>query len=254
MSNKAIVYASSADQAKMLLSLTSGRENEIILIAPENLPDADKLGADMVYLYPADNSVASLPGAIKELAEKEQPDLVLCEGGADGILVAGFAAVALGTSPLCDVNSLTLSPDGVEASRIVYGGSAAAVVSSPFPAVAVVSAGACEAEIPSRSAKLYQLSPVDGALIPCAVESASPAKAVNLGAAKVVVGVGRGISSADNLPLAEIPALLETLIQNDTEAEKCIDSDVKATDKKLEVIAGLLTKAKTDSLRRELRR
>lgn len=159
--------------------------------------------ADEVFAYPEEVSLVSVLCAVSELIVSQKPQLLLCESGSDGRLLAGYTAAKLGVSPLCDVMSLSCTADAVETTRLVYGGSAVKTEQCAFPAVAIVCAGTFEASDAAAEPQVTQISCSGSCSVELAGTSAVEASTVNLAAAKRVVGVGRGLASADNIPAAE---------------------------------------------------
>ena len=159
--------------------------------------------ADEVFAYPEEVSLVSVLSAVSELIVSQKPQLLLCESGSDGRLLAGYTAAKLGVSPLCDVMSLSCTADAVETTRLVYGGSAVKTEQCAFPAVAIVCAGTFEASDAAAEPPVTQLNCSGSCSVELAGTSAVEASTVNLAAAKRVVGVGRGLASADNIPAAE---------------------------------------------------
>lgn len=159
--------------------------------------------ADEVFAYPEEVSLVSVLSAVSELIVSQKPQLLLCESGSDGRLLAGYTAAKLGVSPLCDVMSLICTADAVETTRLVYGGSAVKTEQCAFPAVAIVCAGTFEASDAAAEPQVTQINCSGSCSVELAGTSAVEASTVNLAAAKRVVGVGRGLASADNIPAAE---------------------------------------------------
>lgn len=159
--------------------------------------------ADEVFAYPEEVSLVSVLSAVSELIVSQKPQLLLCESGSDGRLLAGYTAAKLGVSPLCDVMSLSCTADAVETTRLVYGGSAVKTEQCAFPAVAIVCAGTFEASDAAAETQVTQINCSGSCSVELAGTSAVEASTVNLAAAKRVVGVGRGLASADNIPAAE---------------------------------------------------
>lgn len=159
--------------------------------------------ADEVFVYPEEVSLVSVLSAVSELIVSQKPQLLLCESGSDGRLLAGYTAAKLGVSPLCDVMSLSCTADAVETTRLVYGGSAVKTEQCAFPAVAIVCAGTFEASDAAAEPQVTQINCSGSCSVELAGTSAVEASTVNLAAAKRVVGVGRGLASADNIPAAE---------------------------------------------------
>lgn len=159
-------------------------------------------GADTIYSFESTGSLALCLPALAELVKKEQPELILSESTKDGRLAAGYLAAALGTAPLPEATSLTVTETGVETTRLVYGGGAVKTEHSAFPAIAVLGAGLFEDHPVTRSNQVVAMAgQIEGLELTETKENA--AQSVNLASAKRVIGVGRGLSSADNLPLVD---------------------------------------------------
>ena len=182
-------------------------ENTVLVTAAGALT-----GADTVYTYPAEQSVAQQLKAIADLALQLQPELVLCEATASGRLVAGYLAAVLKTNSLPDVQSLEIGETGLESTRMVYGGTFVKTESMPYPAVALVGGGVLVGDENLKAGEVKELS---GAMegIELVSVSESGVSMGNLAGAKRVVCVGRGLGSADNLPLVdELAGLLDAEI------------------------------------------
>jgi electron transfer flavoprotein alpha subunit len=129
----------------------------------------------------------------------ERPELVLVEDTADGRLAAGAIAAACQTSPLAGVSEITVKDGKVVAERLVYGGAAVQTVAASGVVVATVSAGLYEAQGGGACGEVRDLvlEPAVGIkFVGRAVKSAS---GEDLSGEKVVVGVGRGVGSADGV-------------------------------------------------------
>jgi len=178
-------------------------ENTVLVTAAGGLT-----GADTVYTYPAEQSVAQQLKAIADLAAELQPELVLCEATSSGRLVAGYLAAVLKTNSLPDVQTLEITDAGLESTRMVYGGSFVKTESVPYPAVAIVGSGVLAGEETLKASDVKELSgsAVEGIELVDVSVAAGGSK--NLAGAKKVVCVGRGVGSADNLPIVEEVASL----------------------------------------------
>lgn len=195
---KIFVFANDPACAAELTAGASGFGGSVTLITSGR----EYGSAHTVYSYPPELSAVSLLPAIGALVTGEGAELLLCESGRDGRLVAGYCAAKLGTSPLCDAMSLEYSGDKLRAARLVYGGSAVKTESCPLPAVAVLGAGLYEAgAAKSPELRALEISGWEG--LELVGISAVESSAVNLAAAKKVVAAGRGLSSADNIPALE---------------------------------------------------
>ncbi len=191
-----------ANEAGSIAELTSGAKASGASVAL--VTSGKTYGcADEVFAYPEEVSLVSVLSAVSELIVSQKPQLLLCESGSDGRLLAGYTAAKLGVSPLCDVMSLSCTADAVETTRLVYGGSAVKTEQCAFPAVAIVCAGTFEASDAAAEPQVTQINCSGSCSVELAGTSAVEASTVNLAAAKRVVGVGRGLASADNIPAAE---------------------------------------------------
>ena len=139
--------------------------------------------ADEVFAYPEEVSLVSVLCAVSELIVSQKPQLLLCESGSDGRLLAGDTAAKLGVSPLCDVMSLSCTADAVETTRLVYGGSAVKTEQCAFPAVAIVCAGTFEASDAAAEPQVTQINCSGSCSVELAGTSAVEASTVNLAAA-----------------------------------------------------------------------
>ena len=139
--------------------------------------------ADEVFAYPEEVSLVSVLCAVSELIVSQKPQLLLCESGSDGRLLAGYTAAKLGVSPLCDVMSLSCTADAVETTRLVYGGSAVKTEQCAFPAVAIVCAGTFEASDAAAEPQVTQINCSGSCSVELAGTSAVEASTVNLAAA-----------------------------------------------------------------------
>ncbi|MGI6463683.1 MAG: electron transfer flavoprotein subunit alpha/FixB family protein [Candidatus Scatomorpha sp.] len=160
--------------------------------------------ADAVYKYSAEASVAALLNDIA--AAVAGADLLLCETSRDGRLVGGYVAAKMGTSPLCDASSLEIADGVAEITRLVYGGAAIKIEKAPLPAVVTAGAGLFEPGEVNDAVEVFELAVSACEGIELMGTSELEAPTLNLAAAKRVVGVGRGLCSADNIPVLEAVA------------------------------------------------
>lgn len=160
--------------------------------------------ASIVYTYPAELSAVSILPAAAALVAASGAELLICENSSDGASSSAVTAPrSLGASPLCDSQGLDFDGEGLISTRLVYGGSAIKTEKSPLPAVAIMNAGVFDASASSGVPEILELegSAQDG--LELVGTSALETSTVNLAAAKRVVGAGRGLVSADNIPALE---------------------------------------------------
>lgn len=201
-----VIAQNEATGAELLAAADSYGKHTVLISSNTALK-----GADEILLF--EGALADILEALQEKLSEEQPDLVLCEASADGRLAAGFAAVALKTSPLVEPSELALTDEGVTASRMVFGGLAMQNEQSPYPAVVVAGQGVFEAHEATRGNAVVSFTAAAPAGLKLVDRQAREASSVSLPAAKRVVGVGRGLGTANNLPyIDELAQLLEAEI------------------------------------------
>ena len=115
-------------------------------------------------------------------------------------MLAAHCAAALRTSALTDADELTPEPGAIAARRLVYGGGAYKSVRAAYPAV--ICAGPSLAGAAAEAAPCAVLEEIRASL-PEGMELTGRAEKsvvkVGLGAAKIVLGLGRGVKDAANV-------------------------------------------------------
>ena len=146
--------------------------------------------------------VNSIPSIVKLVKEKE-PELVLTEATKNGRLVAAAIAAAMGTSVLTDTSELKVENSAVVSKRMVSGGAAFKTEKvSEGTAVVCVGAAVFLAIVPQAGEARTERAETGACGITFVEKRAKQVQTVNLAAAKVVVGVGRGLEREENLSLA----------------------------------------------------
>ena len=159
-------------------------------------------GVDKVYcLADPAGSVVLYAKAIAALVKEQAPQLVLVEQSRNGRLLAGVVAAALGTSAQTDIAELK-TDDGFVTKRAGYGGLAEKVEKAAATAVLCVSAGMFEAAAEAPCTDPVAIA-ADDAGIAFVEKKEKVQQRTNLGSARRVVCVGRGIANEENLAMAE---------------------------------------------------
>ena len=184
----------------------------VALVAGSEPSGAEVLGAADVVLevthpalspYVPEAHQAVLAAAIAERA----PDLVLVENTTHGYDVAAAAAAAAGLPFIGYCVDVSLAGGEVEAVSGVYGGQLHATSRTQLPAVLAVNSTALHEEpSPTGAGERVQLAPPPelDSLRTRYVEAVEPPdEGVDLSTADMIVCVGRGIGSAENVELAE---------------------------------------------------
>lgn len=140
-------------------------------------------------------------------------------GDADAVFVAdapaareaaGRVAAARGSSCASMCDAVTRGPDGLVATRSIYGGVADGTISLPVaPAVCLFAAGKYEGEASGATPAVERRQATAPAYEVACVAEEPVLKTVDLAAAPVVVAVGRGFAKAEDLDL--VKPLLERL-------------------------------------------
>ena len=191
------VLVFSQSNAELVSKANAIAENTVLITAAGSLS-----GADTVYTYDPNDSVAMKLKAIADIALELQPELILCEPRPSGRLVAGYLAAVLKTCVLPELQTLEITESGLESTRMVHGGSFIKTESMSYPAVAVVGHGVLTGEEILRESKVIALEGnVEG--LELVDVHISHAAHKDLAVADTVVCIGRGLGSAEHLPMVE---------------------------------------------------
>ena len=191
------VLVFSQSNAELVSKANAIAENTVLITAAGSLS-----GADTVYTYDPNDSVAMKLKAIADIAMELQPELILCEPRPSGRLVAGYLAAVLKTCVLPELQTLEITETGLESTRMVHGGSFIKTESMSYPAVAVVGHGVLTGEEILRESKVIALEGnVEG--LELVDVHISHAAHKDLAVADTVVCIGRGLGSAEHLPMVE---------------------------------------------------
>ena len=188
-----------AEGPEAIASLVTGAksfgENVTLIYAGT---ESDAVGADKAY-YLGDlkeDSFLNYVPVIVERCEEISPELVLTSTDKNGRLIAGILAGRFNAGITTD-GSVSVENGVVTGVRMVYGGAAHKTESISGMAIACVSAGAFEAVELEPCTDVTALVPQ--AKVKFVEKRQAVVSKVNLGAAKKVIGVGRGIGSQDAL-------------------------------------------------------
>ena len=208
--NKVVVISDNDSQIQELVSAAVAVGEEVVLVYG-GAKDA-AVGANKAYWlgeFQGSSFINAVP-AVVELVAKEQPQLVLVGNSSNGRLVAGYVAVANDVAVLSDAASLEVVEGGVVATRMVYGGAAIKTDKSTSAVnVVVLASGAFPVVELAQTAAIEEVA-VAGAAVTFVEKQVKTGKTINLGLAKRVVAVGRGVPSEDLMqPINEIAEILE---------------------------------------------
>ena len=185
------------------LTALAGRLAGRVFVAAIDAPEA-AVNAEKAWLISTGGAgAAAAVGAVTRLLEELAPELVITGAGRDGRMLAAHCAAALRTSALTDADELTPEPGAIAARRLVYGGGAYKSVRAAYPAV--ICAGPSLAGAAAEAAPCAVLEEIRASL-PEGMELTGRAEKsvvkVGLGAAKIVLGLGRGVKDAANVERA----------------------------------------------------
>ena len=198
MSNKMVIFADAVEAYEELCSGARALGCEPVALVVGTEDDAARVaawGARVIFAggVPEGALYEDCVPVFEQAIRAEQPALVLARMSKRTQCVAGRLAVRLEAPVVTDASRLTLDSDGVEASHLVYGLALVLVGSGVFDLDEAPAAGTVE-----RAA--VSLEP--GA-IKLVGRQEKQEEVVDLGAAKRVVCVGRGIQSEANVHLAQ---------------------------------------------------
>lgn len=187
-----------------------GEQVSVVLFGDQaQAEEAISLGADQVFLYakPATGMIEGYSKSIAELLRAEGAKLVMVHASISGKLMAGKIASQLGTSAISNVSAFVVEDGNVVVKHMVYGGAAIRTEKAISETVVVtVGSGVFEAQAKDTAKQGKVIEVAAEAEVPGVrvVETrAKQGEVVNLGAAKRVIGVGRGFASQADLKMAE---------------------------------------------------
>ena len=193
-----VVIASGKNAALELVSGAAALAESVSLVCLGEVVSAE--GVEAVYSVDTSVSAINFVPAIVKLVADKQAQLVLCDQSKNGRLAAAMVAAANKTSVQVDANSVEVVDGAVVTKRVAYGGLAVKTEKSGAVAVIVVSA----ATFPAAAETAADAATLESAAVVETVDKkAKEQQRTNLAAAKKVVGVGRGVGSAENLELVE---------------------------------------------------
>lgn len=184
-----------------------GEQVSVVLFGDQTqAEEAIALGADQVYLFGASGMIEGHSKAITELVRSEGAKLVMVHSSIRGKLIAGKIASQLGTSAISNVSEFTIE-DGITVKHLVYGGAAIRTEKATSETVVVTVGTGVFEEMPKDATRVGKVIVVnsDAEYVGIRVVESRPkqGEVVNLGAAKRVIGVGRGFASQEDLKMAE---------------------------------------------------
>ena len=202
------VLATESEMAAELLSQAVKWGQVRVLLDGDEAAGQDMLkrGADAVSLMPlpADGPWQGYRAALWQLAEREQPELIMAGNKKRARDLAGYLAARLDIPCLAEIQSLEKQDDGWQASRLVYGGLALKTLRVKGRLMVTVAAKLYEPAAANRAASgdISALA-YDPGPLKVLERQPKPAGGVDLALAQMVIGIGRGFEKPEELRLAE---------------------------------------------------
>lgn len=202
--SKTVVFAEGSLPLERLVAEASGLSDEVVAIhvgPPDEAAAVAAAGARVVTLgeRPATAMLEAFAPAIATVVAEEQPDLVLIRPTKRARAIAGALSVAVSAPVVSDVSRISGEAGNLEFERLTYGGAAVRTVTVAGPAIALVPAGVLEPVAAGRAGQVVARS-AEVASGPMVVASEpKQEESAELGAARIVIGVGRGIGSEENV-------------------------------------------------------
>ena len=197
-----LVIAQDRDTALSMTALASGLAGEICVVAID-APEAAVNAPRAWTLSTAGAGFLSAVRPVERLVRELRPDLVIADTSRNGRLIAAHCAACLGTCVITDATDIRTDGDRLTARRTVYGGGAYKTVCTEAAAVLCVGPGCAE---PGEARSCAEVSELHAEL-PEGVEFVGrderEVHKVGLAGAKIVLGLGRGVKSGEDLEAAE---------------------------------------------------
>ena len=131
------------------------------------------------------------------IVAKEQPDLVLVCNSTNGRLAAGYISVANDVAVMSDASSVEVTDGGIVTTRMVYGGAAIKTDKSTSAMTVIVLASGAFPVVDLPKTEAVEDVSVTGSAVSFVSKQPKTGKTINLGLAKRVVAVGRGVPNEE---------------------------------------------------------
>ncbi len=207
------VWIITDDQAAVAELCSGGRQLgeqvSVVLFGDKaQAEEAIAFGADQVFVYgKTEGMIEGYSKSIAEMLRAEGAKLVMVYPSVSGKLIAGKIASQLKTSALSNISEFAVEDGNVIVKHMVYGGAAIRTEKALSETVVVtVGSGVFEkaAKDEARQGKVTEVAAEpEVAGVRVIEHRPKQGEVVNLGAAKRVIGVGRGFAAEEDLKMAE---------------------------------------------------
>ncbi|MEC4184335.1 electron transfer flavoprotein subunit alpha/FixB family protein [Adlercreutzia sp. R21] len=202
-----MMFADAPSAYAELAAAARALEAEPVALYAGSRAGADEIagfGAKVLYFgeIPAGAMAEDVVSAFETAIKREQPALVLAAASKRDALVAGRLAVRLGVPAVNDVSGVTLAGEGAEVTHLVYGGAAARTERVGAGAILLLAAGTFAADGVAGGEVVEEAAAVEAGPVKLTGTEERQEERVDLGAAKCVICVGRGIGSEENVQKA----------------------------------------------------
>lgn len=209
--NKVFVFSEDITAFSELVSGAGQLGSEVAALTVGTKEEAGRVAQYGVKTYWLGNHADDIPvenytSAIAGVIRQERPNLILMKGTRRGKLIAGRLGVILKAGVVPDAIAFDVEDEGcLTVQRLVYGGTA---VQTEKPvsdmAIALVGSGLFDAAQARGSAEIVAIEDVRIETRITRVETCSKkGEAVDLGLAKRVVSIGRGLAKQEDLAMVE---------------------------------------------------
>ena len=202
------VIVSAGGRIEGLVASAAGTDTTAVVVGPrEAATQAAATGVDRVVWLgdPGAHATEAWAGPVVDLVAGNRPDLVLASTHPTDRVLAGAVAARLRAPVFTMVRTITAAGGTVELTHSVLGGIAEETVTVTGPAVVVLDAGAdTDGRAVTDGAAAIEETPVPPAMpIEVVEQRAATHSHAQLGKARRIVSVGRGLKVQADLALAE---------------------------------------------------
>lgn len=195
-----VITTSKSASAELIAGAKKYCEETILVVIGDSTA---AVGTNKAYVLKCFGSrLAALPELLK-LVEDERPDMVIVEQNIDGRYFSACIAAKLKTCVLTDCMSFQEIEGRVYSERMSYGGKAIKTECPNGKIVACIGSGVFESDCECPCEEIIEISCIENGGITTTDMRKKETRNVNLAAAKIVVGVGRGIGTDENLKSAQ---------------------------------------------------
>jgi electron transfer flavoprotein alpha subunit len=203
--NTILVFSEDVKRARELIACAASLQAPVHAVVL-NEKDAQELSSyplEKVHFLKGNSArPEDYAGPLADLVTSSGVSLLIVGDTVSGRELAAKTAALLNTGLAAGINTIRTSGEGFETERMVYGGAALKIEHFPIPLVVTVPSGKYEGTLPDGKADILTIDVVADTSITILETAPILREGVDISSSDVVVGVGLGFNTKDDLSLA----------------------------------------------------